>query len=147
LFLCFRAAPQGPQIFCCIDGAIMARYEHLPIYKRSFDLLLWMENVVRNFSRYHKYTLGSDLRNVTRQVLKTIVEANSVQDRRIILERLRIELEELIVLVRIAKEVKAFHNLNSYQYAAGEVINLCRQNEGWLKSLDRKQPESPVGIT
>jgi len=121
----------------------MARFEHLPIYKKSFDLLIWTEGVVRRFSRYHKYTLGSDLRNQVRQVLKTIVEANNSADRKPVLERLRLELETLMLLVRVGKEVKAFENLNSYQYAAGEVISLARQNEGWLKSLERKQPESP----
>ena len=120
----------------------MARYDHLPIYKRGFDLLIWTEQCVRGFSRYHKYTLGSDLRNSVRDALKTIVEANNSRDRKPVLERLRLHLEELMLLVRVAKEVKAFPNLNSYQYAAGEVLNLSRQNEGWLRSLDRKQPES-----
>ena len=39
----------------------MARSDHLPIYKSSYDLCLYFEQVVRNFSRYHKYSLGSDL--------------------------------------------------------------------------------------
>ncbi|MGA3211556.1 MAG: four helix bundle protein [Terriglobales bacterium] len=120
----------------------MARYDHLPIYKKSFDLLIWTENAVRNFSRYYKYSLGNDLRNSVREVLRTIVEANNTAERAAVLERLRIQLEDLMLLVRVAKEVKAFHNLNSYQYAAGEVLSLSRQNEGWLRSLGRKQPES-----
>jgi len=33
----------------------MARYEHLPIYK-AMDLTVYLEKIVRNFSRYHKYT-------------------------------------------------------------------------------------------
>ena len=37
----------------------MARYEHLPIDKTAMDLAVYLEQVVRNFSRYHKYTLGS----------------------------------------------------------------------------------------
>ena len=41
---------------------IMAQSEHLPIYKRSYDLCLYLEQVVQKFSRYHKYTLGADLR-------------------------------------------------------------------------------------
>jgi hypothetical protein len=41
----------------------MARTEHLPIYKASYDLCLYLEQVVRGFSRYHKYTLGTDLRD------------------------------------------------------------------------------------
>jgi len=41
----------------------MARSEHLPIYKASFDLCLYLEQVVRSFSRCHKYGLGADLRD------------------------------------------------------------------------------------
>ena len=40
----------------------MARYEHLPIYKTAMDWTVYLEQVVCNFSRYHEYTLGSDLR-------------------------------------------------------------------------------------
>jgi len=39
----------------------MARYEHLPIYKKAMDLAVYLEKIVRGFSRYHKYTLGSEL--------------------------------------------------------------------------------------
>lgn len=38
----------------------MARYEHLPIYKTAMDLAIYLEKIVRNFSRYHAYTSGSD---------------------------------------------------------------------------------------
>ena len=41
----------------------MARTEHLPICKASYDLCLCLEQVVHGFSRYHKYTLGTDLRD------------------------------------------------------------------------------------
>ena len=33
----------------------MAQTEHLPIYKATYDACLYFEQVVRNFSRYHKY--------------------------------------------------------------------------------------------
>ena len=39
----------------------MARTEHLPIYKRGYELCLFLEQVVRGFSRYHKYGLGNEL--------------------------------------------------------------------------------------
>jgi len=38
----------------------MAQAEHLPIYKASYDLCLYIEQVVRGSSRYHKYALGAD---------------------------------------------------------------------------------------
>ena len=56
----------------------MARYEHLPIYKTAMDLAVYLEQVVRNFSRYHKYTLGSDLRQQSRELVTMIVRANSL---------------------------------------------------------------------
>src|SRR3972149_3367664 len=46
----------------------MAQYEHLPIYKKAFDMTIYIENAVRGFSRYHKYTLGTDLRDISRTV-------------------------------------------------------------------------------
>ncbi len=36
----------------------MARYEHLPIYKKAMDLAIYLEKIVRSVSRYHKYTLA-----------------------------------------------------------------------------------------
>lgn len=50
----------------------MARYENLPIYKKAFDLTGHLEKVVAGFSRYHKYTLGAELRNWGREVVLLI---------------------------------------------------------------------------
>ncbi|MGH8605654.1 MAG: four helix bundle protein [Gammaproteobacteria bacterium] len=55
----------------------MARYEHLPIYKQAMDLTIYCEQIVRNFSRYHKYTLGSELRQKSRENVGLIIKANS----------------------------------------------------------------------
>ena len=43
----------------------MARYEHLPIYKAALDMTVHFEGLVAGFSRYHKYTLGTELREVS----------------------------------------------------------------------------------
>ena len=51
----------------------MARYEHLPIYKKAMDPTIYVEKVVRNFSRYHKYTLGSELRAKSREIVGVAV--------------------------------------------------------------------------
>jgi len=92
----------------------MARSEHLPIYKASYDLCLYVEQVVHNFSRYHKYTIGTDLRDGARQVLKLVVRANARADKASVLYRIREELEEIKVLARLAQDVHAFPNMNSF---------------------------------
>lgn len=115
----------------------MAQYEHLPIYKKAFDLNLYFEKIVRNFSRYHKYTLGTELRERVRQVVKLIIRANNSRDHdklRTLFE-LREELEQLKLTTRLCKEIRAFHNFNSFQIAINQVIDISKQNEGWIKSL------------
>ena len=111
----------------------MARYEHLPIYKKAMDLTIYLEKIVRNFSRYHKYTLGSELREKSREIVELIIKANSTAERLPLLLELREKLEGLKVLIRICKEVKTFHSFNSFVYASNLVIGLSRQNEGWIK--------------
>jgi hypothetical protein len=68
----------------------MAQYEHLPIYRDAFNFLIYCETIVKNFSRYHKYTHGSDLRNAARNVIKLIIRANNSVQKTPVLEELRI---------------------------------------------------------
>ena len=112
----------------------MARYEHLPIYKTAMDLAVYVEQVVRNFSRYHKYTLGSDLRLQSRELVTVIIRANSRREKLPVLYELRERLEALHVLLRIGKEVQAFQKFTAYGRAAELAVALSRQNEGWIKS-------------
>jgi hypothetical protein len=42
----------------------MAQVKHLPIYREAMKLAVLLESVVRGFSRYTKYTLGSELRRL-----------------------------------------------------------------------------------
>ena len=112
----------------------MAYYENLPIYKAIYDLALHFEKVVAGFSRYNKYTLGTELRDLSRSVLKLVVQANSARNKVNYLLQLRESLEVLKVVLRLCKDVKAFKSFKAYEYAATCVVGIARQNEGWLKS-------------
>ena len=142
----------------------MAVYEHLPIFKRLMDLTVFVEQMVSHFSRYYKYTLGSALRGMCHEALGLVVDANSARtapgkrenpqlppfskesagfspgepssnlERREVLLKLRTLLERIKIHLMIAREVKAFNNKNSFVQATEMVADLCRQNEGWLKS-------------
>ncbi len=113
----------------------MARYEHLPIYRDALNLAVHFEKIVANFSRYHKYTLGTELRNASRQAVKLVIHANNQTDKLQALQALREHLEELLLLIRLAKEVQAFKSFNAYSHVVELTAKVCRQNEGWLKSL------------
>jgi hypothetical protein len=38
----------------------MAQTEYLPIYKSTYDLCLYLEQVVHDLARYHKYALQNE---------------------------------------------------------------------------------------
>jgi hypothetical protein len=113
----------------------MARYEHLPIYRQALDLSIFLENSVRGFSRYNKYTLGADLRDLSREIVRLIIRANSEKDKLATLERTRVAIEELKVTARICKEVKAFASFNSFKRLMADSVSLSKQCEGWIKSV------------
>jgi hypothetical protein len=112
----------------------MARYEHLPIYKATLDMAIYFEQIVRNFPRYHKYTLGTDLRVLAKRALVLIWKANSARDKQKLLGELMEVLEELKITIRIAKEVKAFNSFHSFEVSVRHLDGVSRQCAGWLKS-------------
>jgi hypothetical protein len=113
---------------------MQSAYENLPVYKKSLELTVYIENIVKYFSRYNKYTVGTDLRNLSRQILVLIAKANIKAGRKDYLIEALDKLDELKILIRICKELKTFHSPHSYEVASKLVLNIIKQCEGWLRS-------------
>src|SRR4029434_1241046 len=45
------------------------------------DLTISFEKIVSNFTRYHQYTLGSELRKKSREIVGLIIKANSTVEK------------------------------------------------------------------
>jgi hypothetical protein len=112
----------------------MAKYDYLPIYKRSFDLCIYFEKLVKGFSRYDKYVLGTDLRNKSRQIACQIMRANSLPNKKESLQELVALVEELKLVIRLCKEVGVFKKFSSYEYSSNLVVDLAKQSQAWLNS-------------
>ena len=107
----------------------MAYYENLPIYKKSMELAVYMENVVRNFSRYHKYTVGTDMRDLSKNLVTLVIKANSRKDKRKLLTELRDKSEEIKVSIIIGKEIKVFRSFKQFEHAAsGKTMWFSNEN-------------------
>ena len=111
----------------------MSLYENLPAYKKAQDLVVYFEKVVRGFNRYHKYTTGTEIRNLSREILDLIAEANTASVREATLIEVVKKIEKLKRSIRIAKEIKAFRSLKNYEVASRSAVDLAKQCEGWLK--------------
>ena len=71
------------------------RYDNLPIYKSALNLCVYAETIVRSFDKYNKYTIGEDLRTMSKELLFLIHRANISQNKKEFLEDLRNKCEDL----------------------------------------------------
>ena len=129
----------------------MAQYEHLPIYRSAMKLAVHLENTVRGFPRYAKYTLGSEMRQHSQQIVGLIVRANSERNRSDTLRQLRTSIDGLLVQARICQETGGFRTFASFATTIELAGAVARQNEGWLKASGaRGAPEpsvqAPTGV-
>ena len=109
-------------------------YENLPVYKKALDLAVYVETIAAGFSRCHKYTVGADLRNLSKRILVLIAKANSKAERKESLKEVIEKIEEFKILIRISKELKVFRSFKSFEHITRLVMDLARQCEGWLRS-------------
>ena len=121
-------------------------YDNLPIFKFALDLVVYVETIVKGFERYHKYTLGEDLRQHSKEVLFLIQRANMSEDRSRELIALRNKCEELKMFIRVTHELKAFAGFKQFEHCAKLSHEVCRQAQAWLNAC--KPTSAPtVGVS
>lgn len=109
-------------------------YKRLPIWRQANLLLVAIEQAVRDFPRYHKYTLGSELRQKAMRICQTIHRSMSRKQSKVKLLQLLTELVDDIKLqIQLAKEIKAFSSFSQFQSVVELVVGLGKQAGGWLK--------------
>ena len=45
----------------------------------------------------------------------------------------------MLILIRLAKDVRAFKRFSAYQFTVEQVVLVCRQNEAWLRCMTGNQ--------
>ena len=110
------------------------RYDNLPIYKASLELCVYVETIVKSFDRYHKYTIGSDLRSYAKEILLSIHRINRLHDKTQKLQILNEKTEDFKVLVVVAKELKAYKSFKQFEHLSKLTFALSKQAYGWLHS-------------
>lgn len=112
----------------------MAQYQHLPIYKTTYDLLLKVAQVTASFPKAYKYSMGDKLRSEITEMVVYIFKANSSRAERAkhaseVLERLQV----VELMLRLSKDLRL---LTVKQFAEIVLLSdsLGRQAQGWVKS-------------
>ncbi|MDR1168241.1 MAG: four helix bundle protein [Heliobacteriaceae bacterium] len=128
----------------------MARHEHLPIYKTTYDLLIALMHTTKNFPREFKFTLGEKIQNHILELLVDIYRANSAKDKRADIISILEHVQYLNLFMRISFDLKI---LTTERYAVfiEQTGSISKQAQGWLKNAfdttNEPEPDSCQGIT
>jgi hypothetical protein len=112
----------------------MAQYQHLPIYKSTYDLLQHITRVTKEFPRDYKHSLAAKLRDEAVDLVVFIYKANSVRAERnrhvgSLLERMQV----IELLVRLCKDLRLM-NIKRFSETVALTDSIGRQAQGWLKA-------------
>lgn len=113
-----------------------------PLWRDANRLLLEVEQAVRHFPRYHKYTLGSELRSQAMAIVRQIQRAwhdkeNSLPH----LDTLVAAVDDLKIQINLAKELQAFRNFAEFQRIGELAVNIGKQCGGWRRRARKRQSE------
>lgn len=123
----------------------MAAHPLPDIVKKAERLVTDLEVAVRGFSRYHKYSLGSEIRDQARAVLRLCHRA--WRDRRRQshwLSELVWAIDELKLSLQIGSQLQAFKSFSQFESLIRATEDVGRSAGGWKKSLHRKS-QNPAG--
>ena len=77
--------------------------KQIPIWRDANLLLLEVEQAVRGFPRYHRYTLGTDLRQQAMGIVRLINRACHAEgDRKRQVKRLMLAVDDIKVMIQLA---------------------------------------------
>lgn len=113
----------------------MARYEHLKIFQRSFELLEKIYIYVNRFPKAQKFVLGQRIENAGVDLLMLIIEANntSVGQRSSLFKEMFLTLERMRVLFRLAHKL-SFLSTKGYEILSSSLVELSKMLNGWEKT-------------
>ncbi len=118
----------------------MAKYEHLPIYKQTYDLLLLVMQATKLFPREYKYTLGQNIKDEIVGLVVFIYRANSSHSKTEYIQSILERIQIIQVLIRVSHDMRILQRKH-YARLAEMTDNLGRQAQGWLKSSGKMEPE------
>jgi hypothetical protein len=96
--------------------------EKMKAYNKAVDLAVYFDKIVMNFSRYHKYGIGIDMKKLSQEIAQDIFEKIELNEK-LSCEKIR----RLSVLVNICNLSKGFKNKSSSGYSLKLIAELLKQ--------------------
>ncbi len=118
----------------------MAMYNKLPVFKQTYDLLLYIYQFSAHLSRDLRYTLGQDTKKGLIELLKLIYKANATYDKEGIISQARVLIVEIKINIRIMHDLKQM-TLKQYAHTAEMTEEISKQLAAWQQYQNKQQKQ------
>ncbi len=108
----------------------MALCYDLPVYRDTYQLVLRIFEVTKDFPRDYKYTLGQDMKRDALQLVRSIYRANRARDKVEPLEQFLDQFELLKLEVRLCVDMRLL-SLRRQAELAELMERIGKQITGW----------------
>lgn len=115
----------------------MAMYNQLPVYKATYDLLLFFYGAGRNLQRDYRYTLGEITKKELMEILVLIYRASGAKQKGAIVAEAREKMVVVKLYLRLLHDLKQI-SLKVYADASMMADSVSKQLAAWQKSCDGK---------
>lgn len=111
----------------------MTTYDNLPVYKTTYDLLLLIFAIIKEFPKEYKYTLWDTIKNKLIILIENIYRANcSFENRHRNIKNAREDIEVIRLYIRLCKDVKLI-NLTKFIDLNEKIESISKQLSLWEK--------------
>ena len=111
----------------------MAIYFDLPVYKKTYDLLLGLLDLSNNLSKSYKYTLGERIQLEAIEVILNIYKANASIEKLQFISKSREHIEIIRLMIRILYDTKQI-SLKRMIFINTIIEEISKQLAGWQKN-------------
>ena len=108
--------------------------QELVIYQKMYDFILYLFPIVDRFPKHEKFALCVNIKSCCIEIARLIVRANKTKNKRPLLFDVDVCLEELRLLLRLARDRRHLSN-KSYEHSARQLGEVGRLLGGWIKAV------------
>ena len=110
----------------------MAKYEHLPLFKKAYDFDLYFVKLSKGFSKDFKYGIAVEIRELCLSIIDNIILANNSLEKSEFLKKILVSVERIKIKVRLLKDLNAI-SMKSYKFISEKLVDISKQTNAWQK--------------
>lgn len=124
----FRGTPKAN-----FKRIIVMIYDQLPVFKETYDLLLYFYKLNKNFQREYRYSLAENIKKEIISIIIEIYKANAGRDKAIHISSALDYLVSVKIQMRLLKDLKQI-SISQFSQIVLKEESISKQLNSWRKS-------------